>query len=318
MEDGSAVHGFKIMGRQEGVAMERGSGAPGGRTGRAGALVLAGATLLGSLPAWGRAIYRVETDPLTVVTWRALLAAAILLLALALLRRDLLAVRLRDLPFFALYGFLAVTLNFWAYFSAVKYTSIAVAVILLYTYPAFVTALSAAFLGERLTGRKVRALLLTLAGTVLVIQLHRPAALHLNARGVLWGLAAGVTAALYSLFGKKALARYEPYTVVLYAFGLGGIFLALLRGPAELAALRYPASLWLLLLGLAVIPTLGGYTCYTVGLKGLEASRASILATWEVVAAAGLGYFLFGEMLTPSQLAGAALVAIGIVSLQRG
>ncbi len=284
---------------------------------RASLLVLVGATLLGSLPAWGRALYRHGLDPLTVVTWRALIAAGLLLLLLAAVRHDLLAVRLRDLPFFAAYGFLAVTLNFLAYFSAVRYTSIAVAVILLYTYPAWVSLLSALLLGERLTARKGWALLLTFAGAVLVIQVYQPAALRLNLRGILWGLAAGLSAALYSIFGKKALSRYNPFTVVLYAFGLGGIFLALWRGPAALLAARYPSAVWLLLLGLAAIPTVGGYASYTVGLKRLEASRASILATWEVVAAAALGYLLFGEALEAAQIAGALLVAIGIVSLER-
>ena len=37
---------------------------------RASLLVLLGATLLGSLPAWGRALYGYGLDPLTVVTWR--------------------------------------------------------------------------------------------------------------------------------------------------------------------------------------------------------------------------------------------------------
>ncbi len=284
---------------------------------RAGILVLAGATLLGSLPAWGRALYGYGLDPLTVVTWRALLAAGLLLLALALLRRDLLPVRPRDLPFFVAYGFLAVTLNFLAYFSAVKYTSIAVAVILLYTSPAFVTVLSAIFLGERVTARKAGALLLTFAGSVLVIQAFQPAALRLNLRGILWGVAAGITAALYSLFGKQALRRYNPFTIVLYAFGLGGVFLALLRGPVALTGLRHPGSVWLLLLGLAAVPTVAGYTCYTLGLQRLEASRASILATWEVVAAAALGYLLFAEALAPAQAVGAVLVALGIVWLGR-
>jgi drug/metabolite transporter (DMT)-like permease len=199
----------------------------------------------------------------------------------------------------------------------VKHTTVAVAVILLYTYPAFVSLLSSLLLGERLTARKGGALLLTFLGAVLVIQVYQPAALRLNLRGILWGLGAGITAALYSIFGKKALGRYNPFTVVLYAFGLGGIFLALIRGPAALAAARYPGAVWLLLLGLAAIPTLGGYATYTVGLRGLEASRASILATWEVVAAAALGYVLFGEVLDAGQIAGAILVALGIISLTR-
>ena len=295
----------------------RQAGTPGDVTTRASALVLVGATLLGSLPAWGRAIYRTEPDPLRVVTWRALFATGLLLLVLAAVRRDLLSIRLRDLPFFAVYAFLAVTLNFLAYFSAVKHTSIAVAVILLYTYPAFVAVLSALFLAERLTREKALALLITLAGAALVIQVHQPAALRLNARGIAWGLAAGITAALYSIFGKKALGRYSPFTVVLYAFGLGGIFLALWAGPASLVGAQYPPSAWLLLLGLAAIPTVGGYACYTIGRKNLEASRASILAMWEVVAAALLGYALFGEALDTGQIAGALLVVLGIFSLGR-
>ena len=60
--------------------------------------------------------------------WRlegALFAAGFLLLAPAALRRDLPVIRPTDLPFFLAYGFLAVTLNFLAYFSSVKYTGIA-------------------------------------------------------------------------------------------------------------------------------------------------------------------------------------------------
>ena len=36
--------------------------------------VLAGATLLGSMGAWGRAVYRFEGDPMVVVAWRAAMA----------------------------------------------------------------------------------------------------------------------------------------------------------------------------------------------------------------------------------------------------
>ncbi|MBI4736309.1 MAG: DMT family transporter [candidate division NC10 bacterium] len=124
---------------------------------RAVLAVLTGATLLGSLGAWGRAIYRYEGDPMAVVTWRALIGAMTLAALLALFQPTLLRIRARDLPFFALYGFIGVTLNFWAYFSAVKFTTLAVAITLLYTYPAFVALMSALFLRERITSTKLLA-----------------------------------------------------------------------------------------------------------------------------------------------------------------
>jgi drug/metabolite transporter (DMT)-like permease len=50
---------------------------------------------------------------------------------------------------------------------------------------------------------------------------------------------------------------------------------------------------------------------------GAAARRASIVATWEVVTTALLGWLVFREHLTPVQLLGIALVCIGIAWIQR-
>jgi drug/metabolite transporter (DMT)-like permease len=284
---------------------------------RAAIIVLTAATLLGSMGAWGRTIYRYEGDPMIVVTWRALIGAAALAAILAFVRPQLLRIRPRDLPFFAFYGFVGITMNFWAYFSAVKFTTLAVAITLLYTYPAFVVLLSAAFLRERLTGAKVGAVVLTLLGSALVAQVHRAEWFRLNLRGILFGLVCGLSMATYSILGKRALARYAPWTVVLYAFVAGSLFLALMSGPRLIQAASYPAVAWLWILGLALIPSLGGYALYTTGLRDLPASQASIIATWEVVTASFLGWLIFGEHLASVQLLGAALVCFGIGWIQR-
>jgi drug/metabolite transporter (DMT)-like permease len=129
-------------------------------------------------------------------------------------------------------------------------------------------------------------------------------------------LLAGITAASYSVFGKRALASYQPWTVVLYAFGSGGLFLAAMSGPRLLQAGSYPAAAWFWILGLALVPSLGGYALYTLGLRDLPASQASIIATWEVVTAAFLGWVIFSEHLTPIQLLGATFVCFGIAWIQ--
>ena len=284
---------------------------------RAAITILIGATLLGSMGAWGRTIYQYEPNPMTVVTWRALIGAVTLAAVLAIVRPQLLRIRPRDLPFFALYGFIGVTMNFWTYFSAVKFTTLAVAITLLYTYPAFVALLCAIFLGERLTGTKVGAIAVTLLGSALVAQVHQSEWFLLNLRGILFGLVSGLSMATYSIFGKRALARYAPWTVVLYAFAAGGVFLAAMSGPRLLQATNYPAVAWLWILGLALVPSLGGYALYTIGLRDLPASQASVIATWEVVTAAFLGWLIFGEHLAAVQYVGAALVCFGIGWIQR-
>jgi drug/metabolite transporter (DMT)-like permease len=285
---------------------------------RAVITVLAGATLLGSLGSWGRMVFRYEPNPMLVVTWRALIGAAGLALILGFTRPELLRIRPRDIFFFSVYGFLGVTLNFWFYFSAVKFTTLAIAITLLYTYPVFVALLSAAFLGERLTRRTLAAIVITLAGSALVAQVHEADLLRVNLRGIVFGLLTGLSMAAYSIFGKRALSRYSTWTVVLYAFGAGGFFLALMSGNHLARASGYPAAAWGWILGLALIPSLGGYALYTLGLRDLPASQASIIATWEVVTAALLGWILFQEHLTAVQLLGGALVCLGIAIIQRG
>ena len=114
-----------------------------------------------------------------------------------------------------------MTLNFWSYFSAVKHTTLAVAITLLYTYPMFVTLFSALWLGERLTRVKLAAAALTVLGSALVAQIHEAEFLRLNLRGILFGLLTGLSMAVYSILGKRAVARYAPWTVVLYAFAGG-------------------------------------------------------------------------------------------------
>ncbi|MBI4736308.1 MAG: EamA family transporter [candidate division NC10 bacterium] len=74
---------------------------------------------------------------------------------------------------------------------------------------------------------------------------------------------------------------------------------------------------WLWILGLALVPSLGGYALYTIGLRDLPASQASVIATWEVVTAAFLGWLVFREHLAPVQFFGAALVCFGIGWIQR-
>jgi DME family drug/metabolite transporter len=274
--------------------------------------VILGASFLGTIGILARLIYVHEPDPLTVVTFRALIAFLLLFLTAIFVNPNWLRIRKKDFVFFAVYGLLSVTLCFLLFFYAIKYTTVATATILLYTYPAFVVILSRFFLGEEFTKVKILALLVTFLGCVLVIQVYNPAEFKLNLRGIIYGLGAGLGAGLYSIFGKKGVARYSSFTVVTYALGFGSFFLLLGRRARNLVSVDYPATTWLWIFALALFSTLVGYSLYTKGLRYLEAGRAGIVATWEVVVASVLAFIIFGETLSTFQIAGACLIFAGI------
>jgi drug/metabolite transporter (DMT)-like permease len=69
---------------------------------------------------------------------------------------------------------------------------------------------------------------------------------------------------------------------------------------------------WAALGALALLCTYGAYFCYYLGLKTLEAGRASIVATLEPVIAAAVAFFWWGEYFTPAGYAGSLLILGGV------
>jgi len=193
-------------------------------------------------------------------------------------------------------------------------TNLAVAALLLYTAPIFVMLLSLVCFGERFTRSKGIALVLTFTGCACVTG-ALVSGLTLSTSGLLYGLGSGFGYALYSIFGKYAVKRYSSLTITAYTFYfavLGSWPLAGLQ-LASLGSLSSQAIFNVCALGIlcAVLP----YLLYTKGLEGVEAGRASILATIEPFVAAAVGVLCFAEPLTLTKISGMALILAAIVVL---
>jgi DME family drug/metabolite transporter len=256
-------------------------------------------------------------QPLTVVAVRITLAALTLFALLGVLDRKLLRIRIRDVPFFLLFGLICVTLFQACWVYTMSLIDVGVATVLNYTAPAWTALFAWPLLGERIDRRKGLALLLTAAGVALIVRIFDAQFLPLNVTGLLWGMGSGVTYGLYGIFGRRALQRYSFWTVITYTFAAGALFLLATQSVGRIrSAFAQPgAVLWLIILTL--VPTLGGYVLYTFGLRFLEATVAAILATVEPVMATLWAVIFLGESLTWPQIIGEALVIVGVVALQR-
>ncbi len=282
-----------------------------------GAMVLAAAALWGTLGLFARALYAAGVTPLEVASIRATVGVVGLALWM-LVRRRRTRLRARDLLFFAAYGLFGIALFQFAYFATIERTTVAVAVALLYTAPAFVVVLS--WLGgrESLGGARLGALALVLSGTFLVtgaVRLIVAGAATVSTAALAYGLLSGLTYGLYTLFGKRALDRYDPTETVLYAFVFGAVILAFATPPWR-PMLAHPDQLPVFLL-LGLLPTAAAYVLYIAGLRYLTAGTASILASAEPVVAAVIGATLLGEALGAEQMAGIALIVGAGVLLTR-
>lgn len=281
-------------------------------------LIALAACLWGTLGLFFRVLHDdFQLSSLTIAFLRAAVAAALLLGVMLITRRRLLRISRRAAAFYLLYGLVGVAAFYFFYVQAVIQTSVTTAVVLLYTAPAFVSVIAWRAWGEPMTTRKLIALALAFAGCALVARAYDPAELRLNMLGLAFGLGAGLTYALYTAFSKFVLSRHSLWTALTYALVVGALFLAPLQSSDALLPLTLHPIGWVVVIGLAVGPTLGSLSLYNAGLARVPASNASLVATLEPVVASGLAFLFLGEHLEPWQLIGGGMVLAGTFLVNR-
>jgi DME family drug/metabolite transporter len=280
-------------------------------------LVLVAAALWATLGLFYKGLAASGLPLLTIVFFRAGIAALVLFLVLLWRDRASLHLNGRDVLFFLVFGLVGVAAFYVVYIHAIEWAGMGVAAVLMYTAPIWVSLYSMLFLGERWTLWRGGALLLAFLGCALVGRAYDPTGMRLNGPGILAGLGAGLTYGAYTVFSKVAQRRHTAWSTLAWALGIGALFLLPLQSSQTLShALTHPPTLfWLVMLGL--VPTLGGGLAFNLGLRRVPASNASIVATLEPVIAAALGWAVWGEQMEGPQMLGTALVLTAVVLLQR-
>ena len=277
--------------------------------------ILLAAALWGVIGIWNRQLMAAGLSPTTIVVVRNFGGAVLLSAIFAIKDPGVFRVRRAHLKYFFGTGVVSVVLFTCCYFTCQRLCSLAVASILLYTAPSFVVVLSALLWKEPITRRKLLALSLTLIGCACVCGLFS-GDLSVTAGGLLLGLGAGFFYALYSIFGRYALAHYDSMTVTVWTFLFAGPASLVLAKPEELRiAFAAPMS-WVMAACLVVFSTVLPYLFYTRGLSRVESGAASIMASLEPVVASLVGIAVFHEPMTALTALGIALVLSGVVILR--
>lgn len=209
----------------------------------------------------------------------------------------------------------ALALHFAFWIASLRYTSVAVSVLLVSTSPALVAVYSHFFLKERLTLRGLAGLVLALSGSLVLVwnDLSRLD----DWRGALLALLGAMMVGVYIVAGRTirqtmSLIHYVYPTYLIAAAVLG--VLVLLSG-SSLAGFSSRTYLFLFLLGL--VPQSLGHTAYNWALGHLSATTISTLTLGEPVLATLLAWWLLGEEVGPVIIVGAILVGAGIYLVSR-
>lgn len=246
------------------------------------------ATLWGVSGTFGQYIFQEkQVNVEWMITVRMLCSGIVLLLlGLARNRKEVLSVwsnkkDARQLFIFSITGMLAVQ---YTYFAAIKHSNAATATILQYAGPVLI-AVYLALKQKRLPKLlEIIAILLAVAGTLLLVTHADFTQLNITPTALLFGIASAVALAIYTLQPVSLLNKYNSTVVIGWGMLLGGLVFSFIKAPWEIEGI-WDRSTLISVLFIILFGTLTAFYTYLTAVKLIGGQKTSLLASAEPLSA---------------------------------
>lgn len=257
----------------------------------------------------------------------AVLLAALRLLIAAVILSPLFVRDLRRRPHVTLAGYLRrslvpgalLAIHFISWIIASRMTPAANATLIVNLVPVALPLMLFLLLRERLSRREILGTVLALGGMGLLagadFQMNRE-----HFAGDMLCLGSMLFFALYLAWARRHQGTDGLWLYVVPLYAMAGIVslallpVAMVLGIAE-PFQAYSRHDWLMVAGLAVVPTVFGHSILNISMKRMRGQLVSIVNMGQFVFAAILAYFLLGEMPDRTFVPASLLVVLGAVTV---
>ena len=244
-----------------------------------------------------------------LLTFRFLTAGVLLFVYLLITDRSRLKLEKRQIIISCLPGVFGYAVFSTLYFKSLTGVSVALAAMLLFTFPIFVNLGAHFFLKHRMNQNQLISLILAILG--LIVLLWGDLTIN-HYSAVLMGLGAGLTYAIYVLVSGQVQKNVYPLSSSLYVITSAGLALFAYHQPSLARVADFTLQQLSYIIGIAIICTIGPLTLFLIGLQKMSSSKASIIVMIEPVTAAIAAYLILGESMGLLQLIGSALIFIAL------
>lgn len=249
--------------------------------------------------------------------------AFLVLLPIAFIKaRPYLRLTKKEIPKFIGFGVLGLTMTQFLYFAALERIEIGVALVIEYLSPIIVALYLRFWRKQFISSRVWLSIVLALFGLSLITQLW--SGFKVDILGFAFAFGAAIAVSIYFLGGEVLVKQKGSIALTTLAMGVGAGFW-LIFSPfwlwswelffenVQIDELGIQLPLFSLLLWVVVMGAVAPFWIVFNALKYLDAKKAAILGLLEPVIASITAYFLLGEILTPIQLIGGAIVLVGVI-----
>jgi drug/metabolite transporter (DMT)-like permease len=244
-------------------------------------------------------------------------------------RPEIIKVKISEIPRLALYGVVGFAfVNFGYLFGIQRGVPLGLVLIIEFTAPIWI-ALWVKIVRKGFVANEMwLAVALSFAGLILVAKVWE--GFKFDLIGLLAASLCAFCLAAYFLMSEKIGKSREPIATMIFGMGFASIFWLVVLPPwtfpfevfsvqMELGGIAKGTMLpgWLLIGAAAIFGTVVPYMLVLSGMKVLSASTSSVIGMLEPVIAGAFAWIWFGQSWDAIQLAGAAIVLVGIYLADR-
>jgi drug/metabolite transporter, DME family len=271
----------------------------------------------GSAAPLGKYLIVTRFDTLIIVQTRTSLACVLLLFFFIMKDRSVFRIDLKDIWKFALLGIVGLAVTNYSYYFTVKEASVATAILVQYTAPAWIVLYSVYILREdRFDPFLIISLIIALTGCFFAVTSGSIQTINLHGWAIITGPISAFTFAYQVLGTKRLLQRYTIWSILLYMFGFASIFWLCINPPWNILAKNYSGVDWGIFWMFAIVSILIPQAAFAAGLKLLNVSTAGIVSVMEPVIAIIAAFFILGESMGFIQILGGLMVVFAVGLLQ--
>ena len=262
-----------------------------------------------------------EISPIDLGFLRFLIATPFMILFL-IFKRKLIKIPIKEIIPLSVLGLTGVTFLYIFQFTGIDLTTASTAAVLINTNVIFIAILSAIFLKEKFTIKKIIGVILSFFGVIVIMcaQMFNDSIIFGNdfLIGCLLVILSAFCWAIYSIVGKNLLTKYDPLTITTYAFVLGSIFYLPFISLQTLNVVQnISINSLMAIFYLALLCSVFGYLAWYYVLTKIDTSKAAVFLNFIPLFTIIISFF-YGESPTIFFVLGAILIVYGVYLTQKG
>jgi drug/metabolite transporter (DMT)-like permease len=264
-----------------------------------------------------------QCDPMLIVLLRAVVATAVFIVALLVLRKPMPPLDRKDIPLILLLGLVNIPGSQVLFVWGLKYTIPPNAALAYAMTPAFVLVICAVLFGDKATWRKWLGVGIAFSGVVLAV-LERGVTLEAQyLQGNILEVGAAFAWSLYTVLGRTVAVKYGTLlgTTIGMVSGLLWYVPAYVvwRGPQTIIEQMSHLSpfLWLQVAYLAIFATCASFFLWFYAMSKIEPGKVAVFMNLQPIITTVLTVMIWNALPTVWFFVGAVLVVVGVVLTQR-